>query len=578
MVGKTLDVEHLLDPDTVASDISNKYQEWHSFKNGWITEKKELRNYLFATDTRTTTNNKNAWFNSTTTPKITQIYDNLKANYTAALFPNRNWMRWEADDRAGAHKAKRDVIQSYMENKIRQSGFRVTADKLIDDWVQYGNAFATVTFESNSTELPNGEVVSGYVGPKLQRISPFDVSFNPVASSFTASPKIIRSLISMGEAKLMIDKGRTEYGEIFNRMQSNRATVGGTTQTDKSDGFIADGFSDIQHYYGSDYVEILTFYGDIYDKDTGTVRTNRKIEIVDRAYVISDEPIASWLGQAPIFHIGWRDRPDNLYSMGPLDNLVGMQYRIDHLENLKADVFDQIAFPILKIVGDVEDFDYEPGERIYIGEEGDVAPMVPDTTALNADFQIQTLEMKMEEMAGAPRQAMGIRTPGEKTAFEVQTLENSASRIFQHKAEKFSSDFLEPILNAMLESARRNMNFSDTIRVLDDETGALLFKEITKEDITAKGRIVPLGARHFAERALRVQNLNQLMQIKLMDPTVGVHLSGKEIARLISVELGEDKIFKENVSVEEQTETQEVANDAEAGAMERLQQSAEQGL
>ena len=46
---------------------------------------------------------------------------------------------------------------------------------------------------------------------------------------------------------------------------------------------------------------------------------------------------------------GWRPRPDNLYAMGPLDNLVGMQYRIDHLENLKSDVFDQIAYPILKI-------------------------------------------------------------------------------------------------------------------------------------------------------------------------------------------------------------------------------------
>lgn len=578
MVGKTLDVEHLLDPDTVASDISNKYQEWHSFKNGWITEKKELRNYLFATDTRTTTNNKNAWFNSTTTPKITQIYDNLKANYTAALFPNRNWMRWEADDRIGAHKAKRDVIQAYMENKVRQGDFIQAADRLLDDWIQYGNCFATITFEQEYTELSNGEVISGYVGPKLHRISPFDISFNPVASSFSRSPKIIRSLLSLGEAKKLIDDGEEQYKQIFDRMKSNRATVGGTTQTDKSDGFIADGFSDIQHYYGSDYVEILTFYGDIYDKDTGTVRTNRKIEIVDRAYVISDEPIASWLGQAPIFHIGWRDRPDNLYSMGPLDNLVGMQYRIDHLENLKADVFDQIAFPILKIVGDVEDFDYEPGERIYIGEEGDVTTLHPDTTALNADFQIQTLEMKMEEMAGAPRQAMGIRTPGEKTAFEVQTLENSASRIFQHKADKFSAGFLEPILNAMLEAARRNMNFSDTIRVLDDETGALLFKEITKEDITARGRVIPLGARHFAERSLRVQNLNQLMQIKMMDPTVGVHLSGKEIARLIAEELGEDKIYKENVAIQEQSDTQEVASDAEADSMERMQIAAEQGL
>jgi hypothetical protein len=76
---------------------------------------------------------------------------------------------------------------------------------------------------------------------------------------------------------------------------------------------------------------------------------------------MSNEENPSWLGKCPIFHAGWRERPDNLYAMGPLDNLVGMQYRIDHLENLKADVFDQIAYPILKIRGDVEDFDFEPG-------------------------------------------------------------------------------------------------------------------------------------------------------------------------------------------------------------------------
>ena len=133
----------------------------------------------------------------------------------------------------------------------------------------------------------------------------------------------------------------------------------------------------------------------------------------------------AWLGRDPIFHVGWRDRPDNLYSMGPLDNLVGMQYRIDHLENLKADVFDQIAYPVLKIRGDVEDFDFEPNARIYLGDEGDVGYLVPDSTALNADFQIQNIEAKMEMMAGAPREAMGIRSAGEKTAFEVNQLDDS---------------------------------------------------------------------------------------------------------------------------------------------------------
>ena len=184
----------------------------------------------------------------------------------------------------------------------------------------------------------------------------------------------------------------------------------------------------------------------------------------------------------------------------------------------------------------------------------------------------------MEEMAGAPRQAMGIRTPGEKTAFEVQSLQNSASRIFEHKTAHFERVFLEPILNAMLEVSRRNMNVSDTIRVFDDATGAVLFKTITKDDITAKGKIVPVGARHFAERARRVQNLTQLYQIKLSDPSVAAHMSGKEFARILADELGEPTLFSENIAVTEQLETQQQMQEAEAINQEQLMVAQEMGI
>jgi hypothetical protein len=195
--------------------------------------------------------------------------------------------------------------------------------------------------------------------------------------------------------------------------------------------------------------------------------------------------------------------------MGPLDNLVGLQHRIDHLENAKADAFDMILHPVMKINGYVEDFDYGPGERIYAGEEGDVNFMQPDVTFLNADTQIQMYEQKMEEMAGAPKQAVGFRTPGEKTAYEVQTLENGANRVFINKISHFEAVFLEPLMNDMLELARRNLNESDTIRVLDESTQAVTFAKITKEDITARGKIKPIGARHFAQNAQIVQNFTQ---------------------------------------------------------------------
>ena len=574
-MSEVLDIEYLLNPDNLAGEISKKFDLWNSLRQEWVQEKKELRNYLYATDTSTTTNKKLPWSNSTTTPKLTQIYDNLKANYTAALFPNTNWMRWEADDRESQRKAT--VVQAYMQNKLRQGKFEYVVDRLIDDFILYGNCFATVEFESEYNDV-NGEIIPAYIGPRITRISPHDIVFNPTASHFEKTPKIIRSVVTLGEVKEMMQNGDNSLAGVFDKMLNNRKEVSIASGFDKQDGYVADGFSSIQQYYGSDYVEILTFYGDIYDTNEDVLKVNRKITIVDRAYVIGDEEIASWLGKTPIFHSGWRSRPDNLYAMGPLDNLVGMQYRIDHLENLKADVFDQIALPMLKIRGDVEDFDYEPGGRIYMGEEGDVAPLVPDATALQADLQIQQLENKMEELAGAPRQAMGIRTPGEKTAFEVQTLQNAASRIFQHKASKFEAEFVEPVLNSMLESSRRNLQEADAIRVLDDETGATLFKSITKEDITAKGKLIPMGARHFAERAQRLQNLNQMLQIKAADPSIGAHLSGKKAAELIAYELGEEQLYGENIAIEEQKNLQTAMQDAEADMMEELGVAAEEGL
>ena len=582
MVGTTLDMKLIISPDSIATEIADKWRLWNQQRVGKLEEWKELRNYLFATDTRSTSNSALPWKNSTTVPKLTQIRDNLHANYMATLFPQNKWMKWMASDKTSNAKIKRETIQAYMENKVQQSDFEVVMSKLVLDYIDYGNCFATVDWEANYTELENKEIIPGYIGPRVIRISPYDIVFNPVAADFKATPKIIRSLLSMGEVKKMVeeDPNKDFMLPVFSRMIGVRNAIQGYSDSDlhKNDGFVVDGFGSIREYYNSDYVEVLTFYGDIYDKLTDTLLKNRIIKVVDRSYVLSDKPNPSWLGKSPIYHVGWRERPDNLYAMGPLDNLVGLQYRMDHLENLRADVFDQIAFPVLKIKGDVEDFDFQPGTRIYLGDEGDVGYLSPDPTALNADNQIAILENKMEQLAGAPREAMGIRTPGEKTAFEVSSLQNAASRIFQNKTQHFERIFVEPILNAMLEASRRNMDASDVIRVMDDELGVSVFQTITKEDITANGKIVPMGARHFAERAQRVQNLSQLWQLKAADPSVAAHLSGKEFARIMAEELGEKSLFASNISVYETYETQKVAQEVQLIADEENAIAMDEGI
>jgi len=220
----------------------------------------------------------------------------------------------------------------------------------------------------------------------------------------------------------------------------------------------------------------------------------------------------------------------------------------------------------------VLDWTWGPGEKIQGDENSDVQVLRPDATALNADMQIANIMAVMEEMAGAPKQAMGIRTPGEKTAYEVQTLENAAGRIFQNKITQFEKQFLEPVLNTMLETARRLMTGGEQITVKDPDLGVVSFKTITQADIQAKGRLVPKGARHFAERANAVQTLTAMANSAVyQDPEVRMHISSVEVAKKLVNTLDidkDDEMVKPFIRLMEQAEAQQVM---QAGQKQNIQ-------
>lgn len=562
--------------DSKAYQIATLWNTWNQLRNRWRSDKEELRRYLFATDTTATTNAQLPWKNKTTLPKLTQIRDNLHANYVSALFPNDEWLQWIGDDQASVVKQKRTTIENYMRTKLRQGDFEVIADQLALDFIDFGNCFCTREYVIDRKILETGETVDEFVGVRVVRIHPFDIVFNPIATSFKKSPKIVRSLVSIGDLvrdlqfKPELDYDPAVVKKLLDNRQAYASNQGGGNKSsadsdrNKSAGLQIDGFSSIDHYYGSGYVEILEFFGDLYDIEKGELLTDYLITVVDRSLILRTKQEPSWSGEPPIFHAGWRTRPDNLWAMGPLDNLVGMQYRIDHLENLKADIFDVIAHPILKIRGTVEDFDYEPGARAYIHDDGDVDYLSPDPTALNADTQIVILESKMEEFAGAPKEAAGIRTPGEKTKFEVAQLQNAAGRIFEVKLRVFER-MVEDVVNSMFSLSVQRLNTNDVVKVIDDDFGVAEFLTITREDVTAKGRLRPTGARHFAAQAQIVQNLTTFFNTSVgQDPAVRNHMSGKRIAKLFEEVLGLKRfeLVSDNIGIREAAESQRFAQAA----------------
>lgn len=563
MTGKVLELEHVITPDRLATRLTEKYIEWDMMRSPWKSDKEEIRRYIYATDTSTTTNSTNPWKNKTTIPKLCQIRDNLYSNYTATLFPKRKWLEWIANTKDSNSVAKRDAIVNYMSWCIEQPTFKHEIDKIILDYIDFGNCFATVEWVDSRVQL-DSVTQAGYVGPAIRRISPLDLVMNPIAEDFQSSPKFIRSVISMGELKSLLermsnDENRPEYEALYDYLRNvryhARTFEGDWSQRDRL--YAVDGFSSFRAYLLSDYCEVLTYYGDWYDSDSGEFQKNRVITVVDRHKLIGNKPNPSYFGKPPIFHVPWRKRQDNLWGMGPLDNLVGMQYRVDHLENLGADIWDFVAYPVQKIKGFVEDFDYSPGAKIFTSEEGDFEIVSPDVNILQGENKIVMYTDTMEKMAGAPGEAMGFRSPGEKTKYEVQRLENAASRIFQNKINQFEEQIIEPLLNAMLEMARRNLSEAITIRVFDDELKTASFETLTVEDITGVGRIKPIAARHFAEQAELIQNLTSLTGSNLW-ATVQPHFSGIKLAKLLehTFDLTDYEIVLPYVALAEQAEGQ----------------------
>lgn len=569
MSDKIAEVSLAMKPDSHATWVVNLWTSFSTQRDQKLNDWAELEKYIFQTDTSTTSNATLDWENTTSTPKLCNIRDNLFANYKSALFPNDKWLKWEGYTKDASKKEVAKTITSYMSNKAREGGLRSEVDKMLLNYIDYGNAFAMPSFERRHADQANQGYVPEYIGPKAVSIHPADIVFNPLADHIHNTFKIIRSVKTLGELKKLsvVEPGNEFWAEAVTRRFEKRKLMSGISRDDfnKAEQYTVDGFGNLFEYYQSEYVEILEFYGDFHNVHTGTLETNRMITIIDRDKVVRDVAIPTYSGRAPIEHVGWRRRPNNLWAMGPLDNLIGMQYRLDHLENAKADAFDLALHTPLLIQGEVEPFSWGPKTQIHMDAgDGGVSEVAKNLNAIiTADSQMEKIEARMEMFAGAPREAAGFRTPGEKTALEFDSLQTAGSRMFQEKITNFEVELFEPLLNGMLEIAHRNMDGVDIIAVLDDDLGVKQFREVSKSDITAAGILRPIGARHFAEKAKELQNMVGIFSSPLGD-MIRPHTSSIEMANYIedSLDIRGYDMFRPNVAVAEQKDTQSLMNQA----------------
>jgi hypothetical protein len=517
----------------------------------------------------------------------------LVTYYLDAMFSLPDYIDWEPYDYESVESEQRNNVKALCKQMLEDSKFKPTIRELVEDYVDYGNAFATVTNVNETLQMDGKTQGVIYNGPKAIRINPLDIFFDPLATSFERSPKIIRSIMTLGElqadADLLPDNAE-EYKKALKKAIERRSEIRNTLATIQPENIIDDmcniaGMGSWSNYYKSDTVELLTFYGDLYDIDTNTLHKNTRIVVMDRCFVLLEEPIKNYGFNCNIFKAGWRDRKDNLWSMSPLDNIKGMQFMIDFLENKRADVFNYISNPVLVKKGDVEmPSDIYPGCEIGVDVDSDVAFIRPDATALQADLYIDRYLNLMEEMAGTPREAMGFRTPGEKTAFEVSQLNTASSRLFNEKVRKFEMEMLEPLINLML---RVFLATSQRVTKVRTETslGTPTTKDINLDQLAANGHFTAIGSNTYTEKARMAQTVMQLYNSGVVsDPLVFNYFDPKIIAKILAYTTGLDSwkgLIKSQARTYEELDarmTTEAAQQNLEEAQVRGIQNAQQGV
>lgn len=541
---RTFEIHELQQPDSLATAISNKFIEWENARDRWYANAKETLENLYATSTRDIYNQTKEFDNSTHIPKITQIRDMLVTYYLEAMFSLPDYVDWEAYDYDSIDVNTRNTLKSLVKQMVEDSKFKPVIRELVEDYVDYGNAFATVV---NTTETLQDAII--YRGPKAVRLDPLNIYFDPFAVSFEKSPKIIRTVKTLGELLAEADElpeDAAMYKKALNKAMEKRSQIHNTISANNADVIKDDicniaGLGSWTSYYNSDTVELLTFYGDLYDIETNKLHKGVRIVIMDRCSVLLEEPIVNHGFGCNIFKAGWRDRKDNLWSMSPLDNIKGLQFMIDFLENKRADIFNYISNPMWLTKGDVEmPEDLYPGCHIGLDADGDFRTIAPDATALQADLYVDRYISLMEEMAGTPREAMGFRTPGEKTAFEVSQLNTASSRLFNDKTRKFEMEMLEPLLTLMLR-----IFMTDPTRIVrlrsKDANGAVIFQDVNLDELSAQGRFVAMGSNTYTEKSRLAQTIMQLYNSGIVaDQLVFNYFSPKTIAEIITYTTGLD--------------------------------------
>ncbi len=552
------------DIDLLATRIEEMYLAWNNQRNSALLMGQEVRSMIFATDIDSTSSSNLDTKNRTHIPKLTELSDTLQSQYWDTIFGEEKFFIFNGVTPQDKQKAMK--IEAWVRSKLETKKFRQKVGReLIADYVIYGNAFFEVDYIVELDDFNN----TTFKGIVVRRISPLDIVFDAEASSFKEAAKIQTRRIHLADlGNLPVKYPTLNFNKkLINKIIKNRQTgyIADWVDILHEQNIRMDGYNSNENYYKQELTTVRVYKGDIFNPKDGTVQKNRIVWTVDGIHTILNmaNPISQ--GSDGVHHVGWRQRPDNLWGQGALDNLAGMQYRVNKVENSKADILDVCGRPITIYQGNVSLEDpanlYAAGNVIELDLEAKISFESPNPIILQyGDQHIAQYFKLMEDFAGAAPEERGIRTPGEKTKAEYQGLAASRSNLFRDKSKLFETELEEALLDAFKLTLLK-YDGTDYIDIFNDVEGENELQELALEDIKALGTFTAMGSKHWDRKNKRKVELDSLIATVFKDPKYSPHVSAWELMQTINsdYELKETGIIEQYKGIKEDVAVQAVA-------------------
>ena len=488
------------------------------------------------------------WRHRLSSGKAYEAVETVLGYLMSATFPNRDWFGVEPVVPAAVDEDNLQVarlIKKHLTNKLDESGFKSQWATFLRVLTITGTAVMAIPWRteynnrrvrSKTVDPATGEetyiaeevAYNVYDAPKLEVLSNFDVYVDPTVGDPNEGDFIRKFTKTKAELLQLIDEGVYDFPkEDVLKISSDNGWDLSNTHKHTLKTF--EGI-DTQPWSPSELVELIEFWGDVYDNETGECIKDQVVTLLN-GEVIAWEDNPFWCGKP--FIIGTYSKTGNSpYGFGGVQPVLGMLHELDIVTNQRLDNLELAINNMWTLRSDgvlqPEEVYTEPGRVLLVGDHGDLQPLTQQNQAWAVTYQeAGLLEQSIDKSFGtgnyisSNQQRSGERVTATEVAAVREAGGNRLSTVHKHIEETALIPFLAKLFSLVQQFTIAPV----TVRVAGDGADEYNYFELEPTDLNMQVKLRPVGSDNVIERREYVQSRLEFVQSISGIPEVAAKLN-----------------------------------------------------